>query len=129
MILTARLRPRRDCLQRIGEVRPARSGIDARIGPERAGMCVPPGQRRLRGQNLVGRHAGEEIIAGVERADVIEAEPAVIAGAVEARSAHAGRAEFSRLVAAGSIAKAPCIVDAAVKLVLPHWAFTWCLTR
>ena len=79
--------------------------------------------------SFVGRHAGEEVVTGVERAHVIEAEPTVIAGAIETRRTHTGRTEFSRLVATGNIAKAPGIVDAAMELVLPHWASTWCLTR
>ena len=71
-----------------------------------------------------------ETEAGVEFADVIEAEPAVVAGAVEARAGFTGRAKFTRLGAAGELAAVVRAADAAVESIgaqvpsfgLPHAA-------
>ena len=73
-----------------------------------------------RGDDFLGAHPLEPVVPGVERADVIEAEPAVVAGAVEAGPAFAGRAKFARLFATWRGARAVAASDAAVELVEPH---------
>src|SRR5690242_1338419 len=71
-------RPRADCVERIVEIGPARHAVDARVGAERAGVAAPPGYRRLRLEDLVRRHPLEPVVARVELAHVVEAEPAPV---------------------------------------------------
>src|SRR3546814_8049989 len=65
-------------IRRIGKARPCRFRIA--IGGEDSRFPFPPGKGALRGLDLVGRHALEIIIARVEGADMIEAEPAPAIG-------------------------------------------------
>ena len=64
----------------------------------------------LRGDDLLGAHPGEEIVARVELADVFEAEPQPFARSVEPGRARAGRAELARFVAVRGLA----LLDAVV---------------
>ncbi len=81
------------------------------------GRCrlFPAGKRRLRIANLVGRQAIEKIIAGVEFADMIEAQklPAAFAAG---KAIRARRAEFAGQRAAGMVAPRRIgALDAAVQ--------------
>ena len=69
-------------------------GVGAHAG-EGAGLAVPAAIGILGGLDLVGAHALEIIVAGVELADMVEAQPAPVARPVEARAA-AGRARGTR---------------------------------
>src|SRR5687768_11647460 len=72
------------------------------------------------GLDLLGSHAGEIIIAEVEVADMVEAQPAPVARPVEIWTAaiSRGRAELARLGAAGMGAGRLFALDAAVKPAL-----------
>ena len=64
------------------------------------------GERALLGGDLLGVHAGEIIIVGVERADMIEAQPAPLARSIgDGAGAIHRRAELARLGAAGRRAR------------------------
>ena len=91
-------------LQRIGIIAPARGLVDPGSRAEGAILALPASHGVLGGQDLVAVHPGEIIIASVEGADVIEAEPAIIARPIEAGGADAGRAKLALLRAAGPIA-------------------------
>ena len=92
---------RRDGVERIGKVGPARTHV-RRCG-KGAGLPVPAGIRPLRLLDLVRAHAFEEIIAVVERAHMIEAEPLPLARPVEAIAPplRYRRTKFAGLCAAG----------------------------
>ena len=66
---------RADRIERIDEIGPF-GRRTMRIGGKSARLPLPPGIGALRRRDLVGRHAGEEIIALVEGFDMVEAEPA-----------------------------------------------------
>ena len=65
--------------------------------------------------DFLGAHAFEPVIARVEFAHVIEAEPAPFARPVEPVRTVAGRTEFPRLAAARRFAGAACALDAAME--------------
>src|SRR6186997_1880952 len=71
-----------DGIERILEVCPCRARIGAGCR-EHPGLALPAGDRRLSGLDLVRAHAVEEVIPGVVLADMIEAQPAPSARAVE----------------------------------------------
>ncbi len=76
---------------------PAEAGADrvegvVEIGPSAIGI--------VGGLDLVAAHPLEIIVAGVELADMVEAQPAPVAGAVEARAASRRRPELARALAA-----------------------------
>ena len=73
---------RTQCVDRIPEIGPARRQVGAARGTEGAAFGFPARGRRLRRHDLVGGHALEEIIARVEFADMIEAQPAILRRAV-----------------------------------------------
>ena len=94
---------RLDRVKGVVEIGPARRPVGVGEG---AGLALPAGIGALRIGDLVGAHAGEEIIAGVEGADMVEAQPAPRARPVEAGAVIAGRAKLARLVATGMVAGA-----------------------
>src|SRR5690606_21646965 len=96
-----------DRVERVVEARPARRRPSPAVAAERARLARPAGDRRLRGEDLLGAHAFEPVVAGVELAHVLEAQPAPLARTVEARGAAAGRAELARPAATRRIAIAP----------------------
>ena len=110
------LRPAGYRLQRIGIIGPARRGIDAGGGAEGAVLALPAGHRMLRGKDFLWPQPGEIIIAGVEGADMIEAEPAIVARPVEAGGAGAQLALARRAKLAGLVATGPV----AAPLRAPH---------
>src|SRR5690606_36985751 len=75
--------PSADRVERIVEVGPARHRAGARA--EGAGFAFPPGDRRLRGEDLLRAHPFEPVVAGVELPHMLQAHPAPLARAVEAR--------------------------------------------
>src|SRR6185369_18101083 len=82
---------------------------------EGAGLAIPAAVRVLGVADLVRAHPVEIIVARVERADVVEAEPAPVAGPVEIGALRAWRAEFSGRVAAGLGAPLRPPLDPSVK--------------
>ena len=83
---------------------------------EGAGFALPARIGALRAVDLVRAHAFEEIIAAVERADMLQAKPAELSRPVAAACAfRRRRAELARFVATGVIARAAGIFDPAVK--------------
>ena len=113
-----RLEAGADRVERIVEIGPARAR--RAVGGEGAGLAVPAAIGILRGADLVGAHPLEIIVAGVELADMVEAEPAPVAGPVEVRAASgAGRAEFAGRVAAGLGARLRPPLDPPVEPRLP----------
>lgn len=83
--------------------------------PWAIGGAFPAGQRRLRVADFIGGQAVEEIIAGVEGADMIEAQelPAAFGAGDAVRSR---RAEFAGNGAAGMVAARRIgAIDAAVE--------------
>src|SRR6185369_1922533 len=117
-------RPQVDRIERILEIRPARRLVHARGGPERPALPVPARGRVLGGDDLVGAHPGKPVIAGVEFAHMVEAEPAIVARAVKPGRAVAGRPEFALLAAPRPLAAAPLAArppaDAAMEPVVSH---------
>src|SRR5690606_22551011 len=109
-----------DRVERVVEVGPAWHAVRTRIGAERPALGAPAGDGRLRLEDFLGRHAREPVVSGVERAYVLEAQPAPLARPVEARPHRARRAEFARLGAAGRLAAAPAGFVAAMELVRAH---------
>src|SRR5690606_9184911 len=95
---------RADRVERVVESGPARHPAGPGSGAEGRRLGAPAGRRRLRGVDLVGAHAFEPVVARVELAHVVEAEPAPVSRAVEAGSARARSAELARLVAARRLA-------------------------
>jgi len=89
---------RADRVERIGEVAPSWAGV--RVRREGARLALPTGERALLRIDLVGRHAFEEVIAAIERAHVIEAQPAPLARTIETRPPGARRTKFTELIAA-----------------------------
>src|SRR3546814_9871309 len=79
----------------------------------------------LRVVDLVGRHAAEEIIARIEVADMIEAEPAIAAGLIGRPRFGAGRAEFAGRAAPRRVAHAHISLETNMKTrVGPVFAWT-----
>lgn len=109
-----------DRLQRIGKVTPARNPVDARIRPEGSRGCRPTMQRRLRFEDLFRAHSIEIVIAGIELAYVVEAEPTIIARSVEAGGARPWRAKLARLPARGPSAFAVRRFEPSMKSMLAH---------
>src|SRR4051812_43976538 len=91
---------RADRVERVDEIGPARRRRSAG-GAEGAGLAVPAAIGVLGLADLVCAHPLEIIIARIERADMIEAEPAPVARPVETGPVRAGRAELAGRVAAG----------------------------
>ena len=108
---------RADRIQGIGKIAPGRR--DAGAGAIDSPARVPAADGMLRFENLLMVHAGEEIIALVEFADMIEAEPAIFAGAVVATAAAINWrcAEFAAFCTAFNRAGPALGLDAAVKAV------------
>ena len=108
---------RTDRIQRIGKICPGRCHAGSRIidSPRR----VPSAHRMLGFENLLRIHAGEIVIALVELADMVEAEPAVFAGPVMAAPGTIDwwRAKFARFRASLNRAGLAPGFDAAVKAV------------
>ena len=122
-----RLRPAGYGLQWIGKISPARGGIYPGTNPisgaKSAVFALPAGNWMLRGHNLVRPQPGKIIIPGIESANMIEAEPAIIARPVKARRAGAqvaigGRAKFAIPRTAGPIAGSARTTHAAMKSVV-----------
>src|SRR5579875_2877011 len=114
-LLDALLEARADRIERIGEIGPARRAVGT-IGGERAGLAFPAGIGALRVVDLLGAHALEEIVAGVEFADMVEAEPAIAARPVAARRALRRRhTKLAGFVAAGMLAAPVAVGHAAVE--------------
>ena len=107
-----------DRVERIDEIGPARRRRGAG-GAEGAGLAVPAAIGVLRVADLVGAHPVEIIVAGVELADMVEAEPAPLARPVEAGALGAGRAELAGRVAAGLGAMLRPPFDPSVEPRLP----------
>src|SRR5690606_12148986 len=78
-------RSRADRVERVIEISPARHAIDPGVRAKRARVGAPSGDRRLRGEDLLGGHALEPVVPGVELAHMVEAQPAPLAGPVEIR--------------------------------------------
>src|SRR5579859_1692222 len=113
---------RADRVERIAEIGPARRPVGADMA-ERARLTFPARIRPLRGLDLIGVHAREEIVARVEGADMIEAEPAPVRRLVATRALARRRAEFARQRAARLLALPPG-VDASVETRSRSSAFT-----
>ena len=79
----ARAKPGRDGIKRIVKIAPFGRAVNA-AAREGAGFGGPSGKRRLRVFNLFAAHAAEEIIRGIEFADMIKTQPAVTARPVKA---------------------------------------------
>lgn len=74
---------RTDGVERIGKIGPAGRRRAGRGGAgEGARLPLPASKGPLRVVNFLGAHAPEEIILGVERADMVEAQPAPLRRAV-----------------------------------------------
>ncbi len=82
------LEARADGVERIDEIRPSRRRCPG--GREGAGLSLPATIRGLGRLDLLGAHAAEKIIAVVERPNMVEAEPAPVAGPVERGAAAIG---------------------------------------
>ncbi len=104
--------PRRDGVQRVGEVAPRRRWIRPGMG-ERPRRAFPSGERRLRFTNLFGAHAVEEIILRIVLADVLQAQELPRPGAVEI-GRRQRRLELAGLAAPGNRAAVPRTFDPAV---------------
>ncbi len=117
----AAAKARVDRIERIGEVRPSRRAIGAHAR-EGARLALPAGIGALFGGDLVGAHPREIIVALVEGADMIEAQPLPVPRPVEARAVAVigGRAKFAGGIAARRGAF-PIPLDTPVKarLTLP----------
>ena len=111
---------RTDCVERVVEIRPARHPVDAGVRPEGARLGAPAGDGRLSGEDFLGAHPLEPVVPCVEFADVLEAEPAPIPRPVEAGTAAAGRAEFTRLTAARRLAFPPYALISSMELLSLH---------
>ena len=109
-------------IKRIGEIGPVRRLVDPCRRAKGAGFAGPARQRRLRARDLFGRHPAKEIIALIERTNMVEAEPAIGARPVKPRRAFAGRAKFARLVAAGRFAQAAGPLRPAMESILFNFA-------
>ena len=94
---------------------PLQTAADARRRPEHAAFGLPPGDGGLGAKDFLGAHPLEPIVACVEFAHMLKAEPAPIARPVKAIGAAAGRAEFPRLAAARRFAPALRPLDAPMK--------------
>src|SRR5690606_14797452 len=90
---------RADGIERIIEIGPPKHAARGRVGAERPRLGTPARQWRLGLEDFLGRHSLEPVVTGVERADMVQAEPAPLARAVGARGPCARRAEFAGLTA------------------------------
>jgi hypothetical protein len=80
--------------------------------------ALPAGERRLGGADLVGRQAIEEIIRGIEGADMVEAEE-LPAGLVTGDTVRTRRAEFAGRGAAWLVARRFAVEAAVEALAAP----------
>src|SRR3546814_734341 len=87
-------------IHRVAEIGPARRQVSAARGAKGAAFGLPARGRRLGGEDLVGVHAFEEIIAAVEFADMVETQPAPGRRTVGRAVGGGGRAKFAGLAAA-----------------------------
>ena len=81
--ILARAKPGRDGIKRIVKIAPFGRTVNA-AAREGAGFGGPSSKRRLRVFNLFSAHAVEEIIRGIEFADMIKTQPAITARPVKA---------------------------------------------
>ncbi|GEM_PF-4178691 len=111
---------RADGIQRIGKVCPTRHPVDARCGAESGNFGLPIGTGSLRAVNLVRAHPLKPVIARVEFAHMLKAEPAEIARPVEGIAARAWRTKLARLAAGRVLTLPPIAFKASVKPSIAH---------
>ena len=122
---------RADRVERIGEIGPARRTVGTAGGVEGTRLALPAGKGALRVVDLVGAHPLEEVVARIERTDMLEAQPAERRRAV-ARTAGAferGRAEFARLCTARLGAQPPLRLHATVETGIGSILFRLCVSH
>ena len=107
-------------VERVGEIGPARHAVHPGGGAKARAFGAPARTRRLRGEDFLGAHALEPVIAGIEFAHMVETQPAPFGGPVETVALPAGRAKFARLVAGGMGADPARARMLSVKLCLAH---------
>ena len=119
----ARLKPRANGIERIMEICPAwRYRAAGGIGREGPRLTLPTAEGALRGIDLLRVHALEIIIFRVERADMIEAEPAPLRWAIGCASPLLWRrAEFAGLFTAWMRADAAIPRHTAMKARVSLW--------
>lgn len=115
-----RPRPRADGIQRINEIGPAWGVVDPCSRPEGARLRFPAVQRRLGGVYLFRRHSSEIVVTGIEGANMVKAEPAVIARAVKTPGLRAWCAKFALVRAARRLAAPAFRLVAAVESLMSH---------
>src|SRR5690606_39620299 len=86
-------------VHRVPEIRPARRQVGASGGSKGTAFGLPASGRRLGGHDLVRAHALEEIIACIELAHMVEAEPAPGRRAVGRAMGREGRAKLAGFAA------------------------------
>ena len=106
-----------DGVERIGKITPGRGHI--RSGIIDSTGRIPSAHRMLGFENLVMVHAGKIIIALIEFADMVEAEPAIFAGPVATAAAaiDRGRAKLAAFFTSFDCAGSAFAFDAAMKAV------------
>ena len=111
---------RGDGFQRIVEIGPARHPIDAR-GWTKTGTFGPPARPRgLCVIDFLGAHPFEPIVARIELAHMLKAQPAPFTRSVETMPAAARSAKFARFFAGWMGAYPPGVFVSSVKLCLAH---------